>query len=90
MTRRDMTKLIENPVWRKANGGPMICPVTMLPAMDSLQDLLAFVARVGPGVTITRYYQCPHCSKFHCDTVARDPAGATSGTTRHAKHSDDP
>jgi len=63
----------------------MICSQTNLPALATLKDLLAFIAKNGPGCYVKRVYQCTECCHWHAETEARSPSGDSSGTGRSHK-----
>lgn len=81
-----MTALSQNPVWLEC---PPLCQKSWLPSLQTLPDLLVFLARNGPRCEVLRVYQCNHCRGWHAETSGPDPAGNTSGTTRYQKHKDD-
>ncbi len=66
--------------------GPRICPAANLPAFDSDADAAAFRASNCPGHTVVAQWTCNVCGKIHFWGVGGDPSGASSGTTRIAKH----
>jgi len=75
--------LERNPCWKS---GPLLCASTGLPALASLKDLLAFIAKVGPGVYVKSVYCCDHCQHYHAITSPRDPSGDSSGSGRSHRH----
>lgn len=66
--------------------GPKICPVANLPAFYSPHDLHVFLESNSPGTAIIHQWKCIACAHWHAKCVAASPAGASSGTTRTAKH----
>lgn len=49
-------------------GSPPLCPVTRLPAFESLKALSAYFERFAPSIHITRRGKCEHCQLFHAAT----------------------
>lgn len=73
------------PRWKN---GPPICEAANLPAFESKQAMNAFRSNLSGGIVIEEW-QCTVCGQWHYWGVgAGDPAGASSGTTRSARHID--
>lgn len=70
-------------------GGPTICQASNLPAFDSPKAAADFRDANCPGGTVVAQWTCTACGKTHFWGAGFDPAGATSGTTRTAKHLDE-
>jgi hypothetical protein len=81
-----MNAQLEPPRWP---GGPDICPVANLPAFLTAKDAADFRAANSPGTTVIAEWTCTSCFWIHFWSVAQGPAGASSGTTREAKHIDE-
>jgi hypothetical protein len=77
---------LEPPRWKN---GPPICSVANLPAFDSKKDAADFLTANSPGSTVIEMWTCTACGMVHFWSVAQGPAGASSGTTREAKHIDE-
>jgi hypothetical protein len=73
--------LIKNPVWPAIS----ICPVAWLPAFASEKEMKDFHEANSPRCTVVRRWKCDYCGCWHEETIAPDPAGTTSGTTRSSK-----
>ena len=69
-------------------GAPPICIAANLPAHQSEADLMKFHAANGPSCYLEYIGHCAFCGLWHARTSAPDPAGQSSGTTRHAKRAD--
>lgn len=76
----------ETPRWK---GAPLICLRTNLPAFRSAEDALAFHLKTNPRGHMNMPWQCSTCGMYHYHSIAADPGGSTSGTTRTQKHYDD-
>jgi len=79
--------LAPNPLWKS---GPLICSEANLPAFESNEEMMLFIARNGPSCFVVRTWICEFCGQFHARTLAPDPSGISSGTGRNHKHVDDP
>lgn len=66
-------------------GAPPICEKANLPAFPSKEAYMHWHERNGPGCSVKRVWECDACGWYHADTVAPDPAGASSGTGRSNK-----
>lgn len=76
---------LDKPRWP---GGPAICATANLPALDSKKALHAFKEANAPGGTVIEEWCCTACGHWHYWGSSGDPSGASSGTTRSAKHID--
>lgn len=63
----------------------MICPILNLPAFPTQAEMRAFHRANGPSCKVLAEYECVKCGHWHMETVAPDPAGASSGMGRSAK-----
>lgn len=79
-----MTKL-EQPRWI---GGPMHCPAANLPAFANAKEAAKFRDANSPGTTVIAEWVYTACGWIHFWSHAVGPSGASSGTTRLAKHID--
>ena len=66
-------------------GSPPICRATNLRAFEPKQ-WPDFERTNCPGAKVILQFTCLVCGKIHVWSVASDPAGGSSGTTRTAKH----
>lgn len=76
------TAALEPPRWP---GGPPICTVENLPALETYQALQEFHQKNGPSCKVVKTWHCPVCQRWHAETIAPDPAGNTSGTGRSSR-----
>ncbi len=75
-----------NPLWKAC---PPICRTAWLPAFGTEKALRAFLEKNGTLCTVVATWKCVACGGYHAKTVAPDPSGHTSGTTRTQKHRQD-
>lgn len=66
-----------------------MCPVANLPAFETSAAAYDFLEANSPGATVIEKWICTACGQVHVWAVAVCPAGASSGTTRTAKHIDE-
>lgn len=78
-----MNALLDPPRWP---GGPSICPTANLPCFDSKNSASAFLDANSPSATVIAMWTCTACDRVHVWSIAGCPSGASSGTTRVAKH----
>lgn len=77
-----MSTELDPPRWP---GGPGICVSHNLPALATLNDIMAFHAKNGPSCKVNLVWKCETCGFWHAETSAPDPAGGSSGTGRSSK-----
>lgn len=70
---------------RWANG-PKMCPSANLPAFDSVAEMDRFKEINCPSVMVIARWVCNGCGLHHFWGIGAGPSGASSGTTRAAKH----
>jgi len=80
-----MTTNLDPPRWPN---GPRICEKANLPAFETVAQVDAFYETNCPGHSIVARWRCRECGLIHCWGVGGTPSGASSGTTRIAKHID--
>lgn len=80
-----MNVQLDPPRWP---GGPLICPTANLPAFPDKKASAAFRDANSPGCTVIEEWICTACGLVHFWAHALDPSGASSGTTRSAKHAE--
>lgn len=80
-----MNGQLSKPRWP---GGPDHCDAANLPAFLTPKDAAVFRDANSPGTTVIAEWVCTACGWIHFWSEAASPAGASSGTTRTAKHID--
>lgn len=71
---------------RRWEGAPLICTKANLPAFDSKEEAKQYHRDTNPRGLAYEPWLCAFCGKWHYKSVAADPSGSTSGTTRNARH----
>lgn len=71
---------------RRWEGAPLICEMENLPAFESKEAAKQYHLDTNPRGFMYEPWRCRFCGMWHYKSVAADPSGSSSGSTRNARH----